>query len=99
MVELLSPAGNFEKLQAALRFGADAEYLAGKCFGMRSAADNFTDEELAEAVSYVHARGKRVYLTVNTMPRENEYETLNKESHCLLSGVMCLSLCSLLHRL
>lgn len=73
MVELLSPAGNFEKLRAALRFGADAVYLAGKCFGMRSAADNFTDEELAEAVAYVHGQGKKIYITANTMPHGQEY--------------------------
>ena len=75
-VELLAPAGNFEKMKAALRFGADAVYLAGKSFGMRSAADNFTDEELYEAVQYAHARGKKVYLTVNTMPRAHEYPAL-----------------------
>ena len=76
MTELLSPAGNFEKLRAALRFGADAVYLAGKQFGMRSAADNFTDEELAQAVAYTHARGKRIYVTVNTMPHGAEYPRL-----------------------
>ena len=54
MAELLSPAGNFEKLKAALLYGADAVYLAGRRFGMRSAADNFTVEELYEAAKYVH---------------------------------------------
>ena len=78
MVELLSPAGNFEKMQAALRFGADAVYLAGQRFGMRSAADNFTDEELAAAVEYVHARGKKLYITVNTMPHGHEYPALRE---------------------
>ena len=78
MVELLSPAGNFEKMQAALRFGADAVYLAGQSFGMRSAADNFTDEELAAAVEYVHTRGKKIYLTVNTMPHGHEYPALRE---------------------
>ncbi|MBE6703459.1 MAG: U32 family peptidase [Ruminococcaceae bacterium] len=78
MTELLSPAGNFEKLCAALRFGADAVYLSGKCFGMRSAADNFTDEELAQAADYVHARGKKLYLTVNTMPHGDEYPRLRE---------------------
>ncbi|MBQ2757759.1 MAG: U32 family peptidase, partial [Clostridia bacterium] len=76
MTELLSPAGNMEKLRAALRFGADAVYLAGKGFGMRSAADNFTNEELAEAVALAHAHGKKIYLTVNTMPHGGEYEAL-----------------------
>ena len=78
MTELLSPAGNFEKMCAALRFGADAVYLAGKSFGMRSAADNFTDGELAAAADYVHARGKKIYLTVNTMPHGGEYPRLRE---------------------
>ncbi len=76
MPELLSPAGNFEKLKAAIRYGADAVYLAGNCFGMRSAADNFTDDELREAAEYVHSRGKKLYLTVNTMPHGYEYPRL-----------------------
>ena len=76
MPELLSPAGNFEKMQAALRYGADAVYLAGQRFGMRSAADNFTVDELDAAVAYAHERGKKVYLTLNTMPRAHEYDDL-----------------------
>ncbi len=76
--ELLSPAGNMEKLRAALRFGADAVYLAGKAFGMRSAADNFTDEELAQAAALTHAAGKRLYLTVNTMPHAAQYPRLRE---------------------
>ncbi len=74
--ELLSPAGNFEKLRAAILYGADAVYLAGQRFGMRSAADNFTDEKLSEAVTYVHERGKKLYLTLNTMPHGTEYPAL-----------------------
>ena len=76
MPELLSPAGNFEKLKAAILYGADAVYLAGTRFGMRSAADNFTNEELHEAVQYVQERGKKLYLTLNTMPRGEEYPAL-----------------------
>ena len=76
--EILSPAGNFEKMKAAILYGADAVYLAGNMFGMRAAADNFTVEELSEAVSYAHERGVKVYLTVNTMPREYEYDSLKK---------------------
>lgn len=76
--ELLSPAGNFEKMKAAIRYGADAVYLSGTIFGMRAAADNFTLEELAQAVAYAHARGVKVYLTVNTQPREYEYPALEK---------------------
>ena len=76
--ELLSPAGNFEKMEAAIRFGADAVYLAGQMFGMRSAADNFTVDELRRAAEYVHEKGKKLYLTVNTMPREYEYPALEE---------------------
>ncbi len=78
MPELLSPAGNFEKLKAALLYGADAVYLAGTRFGMRSAADNFTDDELFAAAEYVHARGKKLYLTLNTMPHAHEYAPLRE---------------------
>lgn len=74
--EILAPAGNFEKMKAAILYGADAVYLSGQIFGMRAAADNFSIEELGEAVTYAHARGVRVYLTVNTMPREYEYDDL-----------------------
>lgn len=82
--ELLAPAGNFEKLKAAVLYGADAVYLAGNAFGMRAAADNFTNEELAEAVAYAHARSVKVYVTVNTMPRTNEYAAL-EEYLCFLA--------------
>lgn len=76
--EILSPAGNFEKMKAAILYGADAVYLAGEVFGMRAAADNFTVDELREAVAYAHERGVKVYLTLNTMPREYEYPELRK---------------------
>ncbi len=76
--ELLSPAGNFEKMRAAILYGADAVYLSGKIFGMRAAADNFTVEELRLAVEYAHTRGVKVYLTVNTMPREDQYAELEE---------------------
>ncbi len=76
--EILSPAGNFEKMKAAILYGADAVYLAGEVFGMRAAADNFTVDELCEAVKYAHNRGVKVYLTLNTMPREYEYSELRK---------------------
>lgn len=78
MPELLSPAGNFEKLKAALLYGADAVYLAGNCFGMRSAADNFTNEEIYSAAEYTHQKGKKIYLTVNTMPHGYEYPVLRE---------------------
>ena len=74
--ELLSPAGDPEKLRAAVLYGADAVYLSGKKFGMRAASGNFTDEELTEAVAFCHERGVRVYVTVNVMPRSDEYKEL-----------------------
>lgn len=78
MPELLSPAGNFEKLRAAILYGADAVYCAGQMFGMRAAADNFSIEELYEAAKYVHERGKKIYVTVNTMPHVTEYPALRQ---------------------
>lgn len=68
--ELLSPAGNPEKLIYAINYGADAVYCALDRFGMRASAGNFTPDELARGVEYAHARGKKVYVTVNTMPHE-----------------------------
>ncbi len=76
--ELLSPAGNFEKMKSAILYGADAVYLAGDDFGMRAAADNFTVDELHEAVKYAHERGVKVNLTLNTMPRTDEYPKLTE---------------------
>lgn len=78
MPELLSPAGNPEKLKAALLFGADAVYLAGQSFGMRSQAGNFTIPELYDAVELAHSMGRKVYLTLNTMPRTDEYPALHR---------------------
>jgi len=74
--ELLSPAGSFEKLKAAVGYGADAVYLAGKNFGMRAASANFDLEELREAVNYCHARNVKLYVTVNVMPHTHEYDDL-----------------------
>lgn len=76
MPELLAPAGNFEKLKAAVLYGADAVYLAGRMFGMRAAADNFDPDEMRTAVRFAHDRGVKVYLTINTMPRDAEYPLL-----------------------
>ena len=76
--ELLAPAGNFEKLRAALLYGADAVYFAGDAFGMRASAGNFTTPEIFEAVAYTHEKGARAYLTVNTMPRTAEYPALTQ---------------------
>ena len=84
--ELLAPAGNFEKMKSAILYGADAVYLAGEIFGMRAAADNFSVDELSEAVKYAHDRGVKVYLTLNTMPREYEYKLL-KDYLADLAGI------------
>ncbi len=74
--ELLSPAGDMERLQMALRYGADAVYLAGRKFGMRASAVNFDDDQLRNAVIYAHERGAKVYVTCNTLPREEEITDL-----------------------
>ena len=75
--ELLSPAGDPEKLKMSVLYGADAVYLAGTSFGMRSFAGNFSeDEELESAIKYAHEYGVRVHVTVNTMPRNVEAERL-----------------------
>ena len=75
-IELLAPAGNFEKLKTALYFGADAVYLGGKQFSLRSFADNFSNEELKEAVSYAHTHGKKVYVAANIFMREADFPAL-----------------------
>lgn len=74
--ELLAPAGDFEKLKTALYFGADAVYLGGKQFSLRSFADNFSPEQLREAVTYAHACGKKVYVTVNIFARNADFPAL-----------------------
>ena len=86
--ELLSPAGDMERLRAAVDYGADAVYLAGKSFGMRSAPANFTEGELAEAVAFCHSRGVKVYVTCNTLPRNREFQELPRFlAFCQEAGV------------
>ena len=75
-IELLSPAGDMERLKMAIAYGADAVYLAGTAFGMRAFAGNFSPEELPKAVEYAHSRGVQVHVTVNTMPRNDEAAAL-----------------------
>lgn len=74
--ELLAPAGDMERLKMAVLYGADAVYLAGTSFGMRSFAGNFSPQELPEAVRYAHSHGVKVHVTVNTMPRSGELDAL-----------------------
>ena len=76
-MELLAPAGNMEKMKMALLYGADAVYLAGKAFGLRAYGGNFTREEMKEAVEYAHSMGKKVYITVNIIPRNEDLEGLD----------------------
>lgn len=70
--ELLAPAGSYEILKAVIAAGADAVYVGGSQFGARAYANNFTEEELLEAIDYVHLRGKKLFLTVNTLFKNNE---------------------------
>lgn len=74
--ELLAPAGDLERLRYAVNYGADAVYCGLPQFGMRSAPANFTPEQLAEGVIYAHARGRKVYLTMNTLPTNEEADRL-----------------------
>lgn len=74
--ELLAPAGDLERLEYALRYGADAVYAGLTEFGMRSAPQNFTPEQLAEGAALCHARGKKLYLTLNTLPTNEELREL-----------------------
>lgn len=76
-IELLAPAGNMEKMKMALLYGADAVYLAGKGFGLRAYGGNFTREEMKEAVKYAHSMGKKVYVTVNIIPRNEDLEGMD----------------------
>ncbi len=74
--ELLSPAGDAERLEMALHYGADAVYLAGKQFGLRASAGNFTSAELRRAVTVSHEKGVKVYVTVNVLPHEHQLPEL-----------------------
>ncbi|MBQ7090289.1 MAG: U32 family peptidase C-terminal domain-containing protein [Clostridia bacterium] len=67
-MELLAPAGNMEKLQYAVAYGADAVYAAYRSFGLRAASENFDEQELKAAIDYCHARGKKIYITANIYP-------------------------------
>lgn len=88
MPEILAPAGDMERLKAALDFGADAVYAGGSEFGMRAAPKNFGGEQLAEAVELAHSRGAKFYLTCNTLPRSGEFARLpDFLRHAAQSGV------------
>ena len=74
--ELLAPAGNLESFYGVLNAGADAVYMAGNRFGARAYADNFTDEEIIGCIRYAHLYKKRIYLTVNTLIKNEEMNDL-----------------------
>lgn len=76
--EVLSPAGNIEKLRYAVDYGADAVYCALDRFGLRAAAENFTPEQLRDAVSYAHSKGSKVYVTLNVMPHDDQFAALKE---------------------
>lgn len=77
-IELLAPAGTYEKMVTAFKFGADAVYFAGKKFGLRAFAGNFDDKEIETAVNYAHERGKKVYITINILAHENDFDGLEE---------------------
>ena len=72
--ELLAPAGSFENMKAVISAGADAVYMGGKSFGARAYADNPDEEGVIEAIRFCHIRNRKLYLTVNTILKENELE-------------------------
>ncbi len=74
--ELLAPAGNLEKMKMALLYGADAVYLGGKAFGLRAFGGNFSREELQEGIAFAHGLGKKVYVTVNIFPHNEDLKPL-----------------------
>lgn len=76
--ELLAPAGNLEKLKTAINFGADAVYLGGNKLNLRAFADNFGNDELSEGIEYAHSRGKKVYVTLNVFPHNEDLEGLEE---------------------
>ena len=76
--ELLAPAGNLEKLKIAFQYGADAVYFGGNSFSLRSASKNFTFDEMKEGAEFAHSLGKKLYCTVNVMPRNEELKDLPK---------------------
>ena len=71
-IELLAPAGDLEKLKYAIHYGADAVYLAGPDFGMRKASKNFSNEQLLEAIKFVHENNKKIYITLNIIPHNED---------------------------
>ena len=74
--ELLAPAGNLEKLKMAVVYGADAVYLGGEEYGLRASAGNFSNDDLREGINFAHANGRKVYLTMNIIPHDKDFEEM-----------------------
>ncbi len=81
--ELLAPAGDLEKLKMAIIYGADAVYLGGEQFGLRKASKNFTNDEIEEGIKFAHERGKKVYVTMNIIPHNDDLIGLEEYSEKL----------------
>ena len=86
MLELLAPAGNFERFETALLYGADAFYLAGKEFGLRAFAGNFSNEEIAKACQMAHEKNKKVYVTMNVIARDTDFKGIDEYVQILLDA-------------
>ena len=87
-IEILAPAGSYDSFVAAINAGADAVYAGGMRFGARAYADNFTPQQLLDAVDYAHLHKKRLYLTVNTLLKDSEM----KELYAYLKPLYCQGL-------
>lgn len=95
-LEVLAPAGDWERFQAAMDYGADAIYLGAKNFGMRASPNNFTFEQLKKTVNIAHEKGIKIYLTCNTLPRNNEIpefeDFIKNVQQCMVDAVIVADL-------
>ena len=85
MLELLAPAGNFERFETGLLYGADAFYLAGREYGMRAFAGNLSNEEIEKACKIAHEKGKKIYVTINIIARDSDFEKIDDYVKFLMS--------------
>lgn len=85
-MELLAPAGNFEKLVTAVHFGADAVYFAGKMYGLRAFAGNFDDDEIVKAMQFLHENGKKGYVTLNIVANDSDFEHIDDYLNLLIKA-------------
>lgn len=87
-MEILAPAGNFEKLKTAIHFGADAVYFAGKKLGLRAFAGNFEEKEIFDAMSYLHEHGKKGYITLNIVANDSDFEGIDDYLQLLVDAAV-----------